>query len=231
MKFFLLVISASLAISIACSATKSASSQVTPQAPTPHSAVNNAQSPAPTDPAGQEKPPCPLKMTQVPIIKGLKLGMTSDEILAVFPGSKDDAELRAELARPPRALGNSSFVIRPEKYGIKDQTISQITVSLLDGRASKLDLGYKGPQWKDVDEFISKFIEGTNLPVADEWQPYAGLDTQMKTLTCADFSIRLFAGGEAGNLNSVLLTDLEADKKLKDRRKKAAAEQSPTPNE
>lgn len=159
--------------------------------------------------------------------------MTPNEILALFPGSKNDAELQAEISRPPRAHGNSSFVIRPEKYENKAEylTISQITVSLLDGRVSRLTIGYKGPQWRHIDEFVSKFVEGTVFPAADQWQPYAGLDEQMKTLTCADFSIQIFAGGEGGSLNYVQLQDLEADKKLKERRKKAAEAASPSPSQ
>lgn len=230
MKLFLLINFASLAISIACSATKSAS-QPTPQEPSPATAASNEASSTPSGSSAQEKSPCTLKMSQAPILKGLRLGITPNEVLALFPGSADDAEVRAQLSRPARAMGNSSFLIRPEKFGSKAEflSISQITVSLLDGRVSSYTISYKGPQWKDVDEFISKFIEGTQLPAADQWQAYSGLDTQMKTLHCADFSVRLFAGGEGGSLNSVLLQDLEADEKLKERRKKAAAEASPTP--
>jgi hypothetical protein len=56
------------------------------------------------------------------------------------------------------------------------------------------------------------------------------MDNQMKVLTCQDFEVRVFAGGEGGNLNYVLLTDLEADKTLKDRIKKAKAQAKPSPS-
>ena len=225
MKFFL-IISASIAVSVACSTSRSASS---PAVATDN--VLSSQSSTATSSYVPQESSCTLKIAQAPVIKGLKLGMTPDEILALFPGSKDDAELRTQLSRPPRALGNSSFLIRPEKYGSKAEYVglSQITVSLLDGHASSFNIGYKGPQWRHVDEFVSKFVEGTNLPSVDQWQAYSGLDDQMKTLTCTGFSIRVFAGGEGGNLNYVLLQDLEADTKLKERRKKAAEEASPTP--
>lgn len=170
-------------------------------------------------------------MSQSPVLHGLKLGMNTDEVLALFPGSKDDPTLRAELSKPPSKFGTSNFLIRPDKYESKAEfrEVSQITISLLDSRVANFTIGYNGPEWGHVDKFVEKVVEGANLPATDQWEPYVGMDNQMKTLTCADFSIRVFAGGEGGNLNYVLVQDLEADKKLKERRKKAREQASPTP--
>jgi hypothetical protein len=49
----------------------------------------------------------------------------------------------------------------------------------------------------------------------------------MKILKCKDFEVRVFAGGEGGNLNYVLMRDLVADKTLKDRRAKAREKATP----
>ena len=158
--------------------------------------------------------------------------MTTDEVLAAFPGSKDDPEVRSFVSRPPSNFGVSQLVIRPEKYQTKDNSkpeggVTQITASLLDGRVSTLNFGYNGPEWPHVDKFIEKLVGETNLPEVAQWEAYAGQDNQLKTLTCADFSIRVFAGGQGGNLNYVLLQDLNADKTLKERRKKAREQASP----
>jgi hypothetical protein len=155
--------------------------------------------------------------------------MTPDEVLAVFPGSKDDAEVRSSLSRPASPFGVSSFVIRPDKFESKEKFagISQILFSLLDGRVSSFSVGYDGPEWPHVDKFVAKFIEGTNLPAAEAWEAYVGMDTQMKTLKCTDFEARVFAGGERGNLNYVLMRDLVADKTLKERRAKASEKATP----
>lgn len=182
-------------------------------------------------PSAQEIVTCTLDMSQAPVLHGLKLGMTPDEVLALFPGSKDDPEMRAQLARPPSKLGTSSFVIRPERYENKAEFvgITQMVVTLLDGQTSGFTIHHNGPQWTHVDNFVAKFIKGTSLPPAAHWEPYAGLDDQMKKVTCADFAVTVFAGGEGGNLNYVQMQDLEAEKKLKERAKKARAKASPTP--
>ena len=155
--------------------------------------------------------------------------MTPKEVLALFPGSEEDAEVRASLARPPSQFGVSGFLIRPDRYKSKDTFagINQITFTLLDGRVSCFSVGYNGPEYSHVDKFVAKFVEGTNLPAADDWEAYVGMDTQLKMLKCTDFEIRVFAGGPGGNLNYVLMKDLEAEKKLKDRRDKARAKPTP----
>jgi hypothetical protein len=61
----------------------------------------------------------------------------------------------------------------------------------------------------------------------DQWEAYVGMDTQLKTLKCTDFEIKVFAGGKGGNLNYVDIRDLEADKKVEDRRKKAEGKAKP----
>ena len=155
--------------------------------------------------------------------------MTTDEVLALFPGSKEDAEIRASLAAPPSKFGTSSFLVRPEKYESKDKFagINQIIFTLLDGRVSTLTVGYNGPEYSHVDKFVTKFIEGTTLPAADQWEAYVGMDNSLKILKCTDFEIRVFIGGQGGNLNYALMKDLAAEKKLKERRDKARAKAPP----
>lgn len=189
------------------------------------------QSSSANDSTPETRSTCSLSMAGGPNIKGLKLGMTPDEVLALFPDSKEDEEVRKHLSQPPSQFGVSEFIIRPEKFQSKDKfkDVTQITFNLLDGRVSGLTVGFNGPEYAHVDQFVSKFIEGTNLPPVDQWQGYEGMDTQLKTLFCKDFEVRVFIGGEGGKLNYVLMRDLEAEKKLKERRAKARAQTSPSP--
>lgn len=181
------------------------------------------------DPAGSQTPNavaqkvlCSLNNAQAPDIAGLRLGMTSDEVLGAFPGSRDDPEVRPDLSRPP-AFGVIRFVIRPDKYETKAKFagIHQITFTIQDGRVSDINAGYNGPEWKNVDEFVAKFSEGRTLPAAEAWEAAPGMDTQLKALKCEGFEINVFAGGRGGNANYIQLRDLVADKELRSRRAKA----------
>jgi hypothetical protein len=224
MKFFIVLV---CAVAIACSACKLKTSLTT---------QNGAASPPQPSPSLSIAHPdqtsnCSLTKAEAPLVNGLKLGMTAEEVLAEFPGSNHDPELQSQLKRSPSGFGVSNFVVRPERLEPKNKfaAFSQFTFNLLDGRVSSVNIGYNGPAYTRVDQFVTKLVEGTNLPPVDQWQTYSGMDNQLKLLTCKDFEMRVFAGGKDGNLNYVLLTDLEADKQLKDRRAKARAQASPLP--
>jgi hypothetical protein len=181
----------------------------------------------------QEKPPaCTLTLAGAPVLNGLKLGLTKDEVLAAFPAAKDNEEVKASLARPPNNIGTSDLVIYPEQYESKDKFagIKRITAGFLDGKLYTLNLGYNGPEYPDVDKFVASFLEGKSLPTVDQWEAYPGLDTQMKSLKCNGFELQVYAGGAGGSQNYVLLKDVEAEKLLKDRRVKARAKATATPS-
>lgn len=173
------------------------------------------------DGAGQAM--CTLTTAQAPEIGGLRLGMTAEQVLAVFPGSSEDSEVRAQVSKPPSPLGVSSLIIKPEKYASKAKFagIRELSFTLLDGHVTTFGGVYNGPQWKHVDEFIAKFSEGRTLPAADAWEAYVGMDTQLKTLKCQGLEVAIFAGGDGGNLNSVRIEDTVARQTLKDRKAKA----------
>lgn len=164
-----------------------------------------------------------LTLAQAPNIDGLKLGMTPAQVLALFPGSETDKEVRAELSRPATRFGVSSLMIRPAKYpsATRFSEVSQINLMLLDGRVSTLYVGYEKPVWGHVDEFVSHFSEGRSLPNVDSWDAYVGMDTQLKTLKSKEFELSLFAGGNNVSINYVQLRDLLALEKFKERSAKA----------
>lgn len=192
----------------------------------------NAPSQDPT-PAAESvsKATCTLNTTQSPDINGVRLGLNTQQVMDLFPGSKDDAEVRADAEKPP-SLGVSGFAVKPEKYGLEKSFAgtSRFTFNFLDNRLTSFIASYSGPQWKHVDEFVRKFSEGKSLPPVEAWQAYVGLDTQMKTLKCDGFEIIVFAGGAGGNLNYVQMKDVIAEKELRDRQvkaRKAAEEATP----
>jgi hypothetical protein len=226
MKLFLGLVPLAIGISIACGTSKSAG----PQNPSVNAAGPEATVQT-TSGNPQESPRCTLTLAGAPAVDGIRLGMTAPEVLALVPGSSDDAQLRASIAQAPSKFGVSGFAIDPAKYQLKDKFtgVTNITFNLLDGRVSSFSFGYNGPEYSHVDKFVEKFLAGHTLPALDQWSGYAGMDSQLKVLTCSDFEVRVFAGGEGGKLNYVLVKDLQAEKTLKDRRAKARAQASPSP--
>lgn len=227
MKSFLTFLALILGVSIACSSSRSAGSPTVQN----NNAATTQVSPQTESVSAQEKTPCTLTLASAPTINGLRLGMTADNVLALFPGSKEDGEVRSALSSPPSGFGESGFLIRVAKFESRDQFagITQIRFALLDGRVSNFFVGYNGPQYPHVDRFVEKFVEGKNLPAAGQWEAYVGMDNSLKVLKCTEFEIKVFVGGKGGNLNYVDLHDLEALKKLEARKKKAEEKAAPTP--
>jgi hypothetical protein len=176
------------------------------------------------------KEPCNLTLAQAPLIGGLRLGMTPDEVMALFPGSSEDSELRAQLSKPATEFGATNFVVSPDKYKSKDKFagVSRIAFTLLDGRVYNFSITYKGPLYPHVDKFVESFVAGKNLPAADAWEPYAGMDEQLKILTCSGFEIRAFASRQEGVLNYIMVKDLDVEQKLKERKIKAREKRAQT---
>lgn len=227
MKSFFVITITIVGFSIACSAYKSVGSPAASNG-SPAVSQNSDQS---ANTSAQGKTPCTITLERAPDINGIRLGMTPDQVLALFPGSKTDPEVQNYLSRPPSQFGVSELAIKPAKFESKEKFvgINQITFSLLDGRVSTFTVNYGGPEYADVDKFVAKFLVGKSLPAVEQWEAYPGMETQLKTLKCDGFEVRVNAAGSGGNLNYVLLKDLIADQKLKERRKKARESATPQP--
>jgi hypothetical protein len=185
---------------------------------------NSPQVKADAGPANKPEVPnkaiCTLPVTQAPNVGGVKLRMSLDEMLALFPGSREDPDVRTALSTPPSQFGVTSFLIHPDRYGsaAKFAGIREITFSLLDGRVSTFNLGYYPLELKHVDEFVTKVAQDFNLPATDAWEPYVGLDNQLKLLKCDGFEISAFSNAQ---VNYVLTKDKIAEQELKNRKAKA----------
>ncbi|HWT01925.1 MAG TPA: hypothetical protein VN256_16880 [Pyrinomonadaceae bacterium] len=172
---------------------------------------------------------CTLTLAQSPDVSGLRLGMKPDEVLALFPGSRADKEVRTDMLTPASRLGVSTLTIKPGRYASKAKfpRVSAITLMLLDGRVITVNVSYDGPRYGHVDEFLGKFIEGKKLPAVHAWEAYVGMDAQLKSLNCRGFEIKVFAGGKnVRDINYVELTDVAARKRIRDRRAKTAGKNS-----
>jgi hypothetical protein len=170
-----------------------------------------------------EKPACGMTAAEAPDVKGLRLGLTTQHVFELFPGSADDPDIRAALSATAGMFGAATFIIKPEAYASNSAYagVNNVLLRFVEGRLSSFTVGFSAHAWPHVDEFVSSFTKGTGLPPADAWEPYVGLDTQLKILTCEGFEVRAFAGGKNVKFNYVKMTDTAAERKLKERREKA----------
>jgi hypothetical protein len=80
--------------------------------------------PQPPPPPPPPKPTCKLTLAQAPAIRGLRLGMTSDELFAIFPANEREEFDRAQQlksAELPPNYGFTSFRFPISNYATKEQ--------------------------------------------------------------------------------------------------------------
>lgn len=162
-------------------------------------------------PSSSESPgACNLTFAQVPAIRGLKLGMSLNEALALFPGFSDDNNVKqiSNIAKDPLPR---SFNPGGDGYGLlslqmplrSDPTNPQFTginylyLRFFDEKLVSFKLGYSTTIWNNVEEFMTKLVEAYKLPTARAWS--LGSQTS-RELLCKDFSLKIFASvGSVGD--------------------------------
>jgi hypothetical protein len=180
--------------------------------------------PIPPAPAGPPK--CNLTLAQVPAIRGIRLGMSTDELLALFPRSKEQAETIKALRNAEANYGEVNLYFRlgtyPENKEMFSNNISYYGVTLLDGRVASFTVDYnfstqdnRNPEWT-YRTWILKLSETYNLPKPEDWfssgANYASIDCQ---------DLRMYVNASS-NSASIAITGPPVHEQIKQRREAAS---------
>jgi hypothetical protein len=175
------------------------------------SAYSQTQTPSPGTSA------CKLAVAQAPAIRGVKLGMKTNDVLALFPGSAENNDIRSAIAKAEGFpnFGLASIWVFPGEYSTKDRFagISVFRFSFVDGRLHQYEVDYEappgGPVWRRVDDWVAKLADTFNLPSATAWTVEQNLPDR-KSLKCDGFQMRASNMNFRGNLSvSTLDTPLQ----------------------
>jgi hypothetical protein len=149
---------------------------------------------------------CTLNVAQAPAVRGVKLGMTVDELLALFPGSAENQQTKQILAEAdgnPR-LGAAFFGISPAGYSTRERYagISSYGVQAFDRRIVGLYVNYEGPpngpRWTNVDDLTEKFVESFKLPGTANW--LLDRSDARRGLQCHGFQVFALISGDRATL-------------------------------
>jgi hypothetical protein len=148
--------------------------------------------------------PCTIKLSQAPSVRGVKLNMTVDELLPLFPGSSDSGGIKNSLtaAEGYPNFGYGSFGISPSNWANKERFagISSYFFSTFDRRIVALTITYdrfpEGARWKNPDDLIQRFSDSLHLPAANYWAPDPDSNSRKK-LKCDGFEIFVTAGEQS----------------------------------
>jgi len=122
--------------------------------------------------------------------------MSAELVFALFPESSERPENKDAIlsAEQPPNYGTARLYFRLSTYPspAKERfaAIDSVSIVLFDGRVTEIHVEYtgppKGPNWKNVDDFIAKLSEAFGLPAAKYWFETSQYS---KDLKCGGFEI------------------------------------------
>lgn len=122
-------------------------------------------------PANQSR--CNLTEANAPTIRGLRLGMSTSEVLALFPGVTKKKEMKEALDKAKSTSGSETVYLGfdPATDAVKGQFagVQSVSAGFYKGRMVDFSIQYAGPTWTNADEWVGKLSETLNLPAVQAW--------------------------------------------------------------
>jgi hypothetical protein len=163
---------------------------------------------------------CSLTEATAPAIRGIRLGMTKDQVLDLFRKSlsKDDIDLAIEASKEKSETGLTYLMFQVPTGGANTPGPSDsVRAGLRDGRVVEIAVQYPQPSWDNVDQWVNKLSETLKLPGARAWVPGAS-DNPTKILKCKEVEIEAGYQGGGGSIRiSKIVPGLAAPAGVRDK--------------
>ena len=160
-----------------------------------------AQQPSPpSQPLPQAQ--CGLTEATSPNVRGVRLGMTTEQLLALFPGSTRRRDFKDALERVKSARSDETARLSFDAVDASGDTFSgvdSVALGLIRGRVTEFTIIYVGPTWRNVDEWIAKLSESLRLPGARRWAVGPN-EAPSKVLKCTGIEIEAAIQGGGGSI-------------------------------
>jgi hypothetical protein len=147
------------------------------------------------------KPSASLNEVRSPAIRGVRLGMTADEFLAVFHDANNiKAYVEKSKGYPSFGYLRVSLQAADESARERLKGTEEFAVNFFDGHIYSILVRYpaypEGVYWNDVDALVEKFAEAFNLPDLRHWVTDPA-DSKVKLFTGNGFVVRasIMGGG------------------------------------
>ncbi len=151
---------------------------------------------------------CKLTLAQAPAVRGIRMGMTVDQALALFPGTEESKYLRTQLLR--NNFGFQYLNFSPGQYESKEKFVGVdlLSINFLDGGIVSFSIRYNGPEWRSNEQFAATVAEALRLPGSESWKP----TPNGRAITCNGFEVSVQKGsqnwislrGTGADLNKIL---------------------------
>ena len=176
---------------------------------------------SPTSSSSTANAGCSLTLGQSPEIRGIRLGMTAEQLLTLFPEDANRLGITEAIKRSKAAdqYGVGRFDLRADSKTVNPRLtgISYITAEMIDERVTSFHISYTGPEWKTPDQFVAKLSEAFGLPNDASWDRG---DESRESLKCNGFVVDGYAFKGSGE-NWVRVQDTSVPRLVEARREAA----------
>ncbi|MEN3335689.1 MAG: hypothetical protein V7641_5054 [Blastocatellia bacterium] len=146
---------------------------------------------------------CSLMETNSPGIRGLRLGMSLEQLLAAFPGSSKRREMKDAIERAKTAGSGEvvqlAFDPATDAGGDRFAGIDYVSAGIYKGRVADFYVIYVGPTWRSIDEWVTKLSEIFNLPNPQEWMAGSN-ENPNRILKCGGIEIEAAVQGGGASI-------------------------------
>ncbi len=161
---------------------------------------------------------CNLTAANSPTVRDIRLGMSLQQVLALFPASNKRKEMKGELEKAKETTSNEIVYLAfdpatdgsSERFSGVDSTL----IGIYKGQVVDFNVSYVGPTWKSVEEWIEKLSQTFGLPKANGWV-IGPNENPNKILKCKGVEIeaRIQGGGA-----SIRVRNTEHNKEMEERK-------------
>ena len=180
-------------------------------------------------PKKEEPPTCKLTAAQAPTVRGLRLGMTVDELIELFPGANpNNLKGRVEEAKGYWSFGKLGLNFPGTQHKDRLDKFS-FGVSLFDGRVESFFVQYpfnnSSPYGRvySKEQLIDKLVKSFGLPANEKWRDEYNA---WLSLECQGFTLKVDYRGELNisvKDNSKSIEEQIKQRQAEDGEKKRAA--------
>lgn len=146
---------------------------------------------------------CSLTEAGAPGVRDIRLGMSLDQLLALFPGGNKRRELRDALAKAKAATGNETVTLAfdpaADGGGERFAGVESVAVGVYQSRVVDFNVLYVGTTWRTIDEWVAKLTEAYKLPDASGWV-VGPSESPNKTLRCKGVEIEAAIQGGGSSI-------------------------------
>ena len=146
---------------------------------------------------------CNLSEANSPSVRGVRLGMTTQQLLALFPAASKRKETRDALDKAKASAASETVYLSldPSADGAGSQMagVDLVAVGLNKGRVVDFNVSYSGPPWRTIDEWVGKLSESLRLPRAEDWTAGPS-ENPNKVLKCTGLEIEAAIQGGGGSV-------------------------------